>query len=64
MPPKAMRASVTIPASTPMEMPAQTAEMSWSKRLDSLKSLKTRPLGIFGTITASTNSPSARSCFP
>ena len=36
MPPKAMRAPVTMPSSTVMLKAPQTAEMSWSKRLDSL----------------------------
>jgi hypothetical protein len=36
MPPKAMRAAVTTPPSHVTLKPPQTAEMSWSKRFDSL----------------------------
>ena len=62
MPPKAIRALATMPSSTWTTKAPQTAEMSWSKRLESFQA-RSRS-GWRGTAMASTNSPGARSWRP
>jgi hypothetical protein len=64
MPPNAIRACVTMPSATSIEKAPHTAEISLSKRFDSLTMRISVAGAGRGNVTLSTNSPGARSCTP
>ena len=62
-PPQPIRADTTLSPSSTSANATNTAEMSWSRRFDSLYARSARPPARRGTRTDATNSPGTRAVF-